>query len=65
MATVLFSLEMSRTEITMRLLSAEASIQLQNMRKGTMRDEDWTRLAARWARSPMPRCSLTTRRTCR
>jgi replicative DNA helicase len=36
---------MSRTEITMRLLSAEASIQLQNMRKGTMRDEDWTRLA--------------------
>jgi len=45
MTTVLFSLEMSRTEITMRLLSAEASIQLQNMRKGTMRDEDWTRLA--------------------
>src|SRR5664280_1089690 len=45
MATVLFSLEMSRTEITMRLLSAEASIQLQNMRKGTMRDEEWTRLA--------------------
>jgi replicative DNA helicase len=45
MTTVLFSLEMGRTEITMRLLSAEASIQLQNMRKGTMRDEDWTRLA--------------------
>jgi len=45
MTTVLFSLEMSRTEITMRLLSAEAAIQLQNMRKGTMRDEDWTRLA--------------------
>ncbi len=45
LATVVFSLEMSRTEITMRLLSAEAQIQLQNMRKGTMRDEDWTRLA--------------------
>ncbi|HET7661064.1 MAG TPA: replicative DNA helicase, partial [Oryzihumus sp.] len=44
-ATVVFSLEMSRTEITMRLLSAEAGIQLQHMRKGTMRDEDWTRLA--------------------
>ena len=43
--TVVFSLEMSRTEITMRLLSAEAGIQLQHMRKGTMRDEDWTRLA--------------------
>ncbi|HET7303851.1 MAG TPA: replicative DNA helicase [Segeticoccus sp.] len=45
MATAVFSLEMSRTEITMRLLSAEAQIQLQHMRKGTMRDEDWTRLA--------------------
>jgi replicative DNA helicase len=42
---VIFSLEMSRTEITMRLLSAEARIPLQNMRKGTMREEDWTRLA--------------------
>ncbi len=46
MAAVVFSLEMSRTEITMRLLSAEAGIQLQHMRKGTMRDEDWTRLAS-------------------
>jgi len=45
LATVVFSLEMSRTEITMRLLSAEAQIQLQTMRKGTMRDEDWPRLA--------------------
>jgi replicative DNA helicase len=45
MTAVIFSLEMSRNEITMRLLSAEARIPLQNMRKGTMRDEDWTRLA--------------------
>ena len=45
MATVIFSLEMSKNEITMRLLSAEARIPLQNMRKGTMREEDWTRLA--------------------
>uniref|UniRef100_UPI0025F6EF2F DnaB-like helicase C-terminal domain-containing protein n=1 Tax=Lapillicoccus sp. TaxID=1909287 RepID=UPI0025F6EF2F len=44
-AAVVFSLEMSKTEITMRLLSAEASIQLQHMRKGTMREEDWQRLA--------------------
>ena len=44
-ATVIFSLEMGRNEITMRLLSAEARIPLQNMRKGTMREEDWTRLA--------------------
>jgi len=50
MASVIFSLEMSRTEITMRLLSAEASIQLQHMRKGTMREEDWTRLACTMGR---------------
>ncbi|MDQ1286997.1 MAG: replicative helicase [Actinomycetota bacterium] len=45
MASVMFSLEMSKNEIVMRLLSAEARIPLQNMRKGTMREEDWTRLA--------------------
>ncbi len=50
LASVIFSLEMSRTEITMRLLSAEASIQLQHMRKGTMREEDWTRLASTMGR---------------
>ncbi len=44
-ASVIFSLEMSRNEITMRLLSAEASVSLQHMRKGTMREEDWTKLA--------------------
>ncbi|SDQ23785.1 replicative DNA helicase [Quadrisphaera sp. DSM 44207] len=45
LTSVVFSLEMSKNEITMRLLSAEAKIPLQNMRKGTMREEDWTRLA--------------------
>ncbi len=45
--SVLFSLEMSKHEITMRLLSAEARIQLQNMRTGQMRDDDWNRLARR------------------
>jgi replicative DNA helicase len=43
--SVIFSLEMSRTELTMRLLSAEARVPLQNMRKGMMREDDWTRLA--------------------
>lgn len=47
---VIFSLEMSRTEITMRLLSAESGVLLQNMRKGMMREEDWTRLASTMGR---------------
>ncbi|MER6952000.1 replicative DNA helicase [Nonomuraea sp. NPDC000554] len=47
MTTVIFSLEMSRNEITMRLLSAEARVALNAMRSGLMGDEDWTRLARR------------------
>ena len=45
MATAVFSLEMSKTEITMRVLSAEASLHLQDLRKGTLRDEHWQKLA--------------------
>ena len=47
MPTVIFSLEMSRNEITMRLLSAEARVPLHSMRTGQMGEEDWTRLARR------------------
>jgi replicative DNA helicase len=43
----IFSLEMSKTEITMRLLSAEARVPLHHMRSGTMTDDDWSRLARR------------------
>jgi replicative DNA helicase len=45
MATAVFSLEMSRSEITMRVLSAEAQIQLQDLRKGTIGDQGWKKLA--------------------
>ncbi|WP_280403317.1 replicative DNA helicase [Nocardia brasiliensis] len=45
--SVIFSLEMSRTEIVMRLLSAEAKIKLGDMRAGRMSDDDWTKLARR------------------
>ncbi len=44
--SIFFSLEMGRSEIAMRLMSAEASIPLQNMRKGTMDARDWTTMAA-------------------
>jgi replicative DNA helicase len=47
MSSVIFSLEMSRTEIVMRMLSAEAKIRLADMRGGRMNDDDWTRLARR------------------
>ncbi|MFI6957655.1 replicative DNA helicase [Nocardia sp. NPDC050408] len=47
LASVIFSLEMSRTEIVMRLLSAEAKIKLGDMRSGRMSDDDWTKLARR------------------
>lgn len=47
MGSVIFSLEMSRTEIVMRLLSAEAKVKLADMRSGRMSDHDWTRLARR------------------
>ncbi|AZG46688.1 replicative DNA helicase [Gordonia insulae] len=45
--SAMFSLEMSKTEIVMRLLSAEAKVKLGDMRGGTMSDDDWTRLARR------------------
>lgn len=42
---IVFSLEMGRAEIAMRLLSAEASIPLQKMRKGMLEARDWTTIA--------------------
>ena len=47
LTSVIFSLEMSRNEITMRLLSAEARVPLHSMRTGQMSEDDWARLARR------------------
>jgi replicative DNA helicase len=47
LTTVIFSLEMGRNEITMRLLSAEARVPLHHMRAGQMSDDDWNRIARR------------------
>jgi replicative DNA helicase len=47
MTSAMFSLEMGRSEITMRLLSAEAQILLSRLRTGQMTDPDWNRLARR------------------
>jgi replicative DNA helicase len=45
--TAIFSLEMGKLEIMMRLFAAEAGVALQNMRSGHMSDTDWRRLALR------------------
>ena len=45
MPSIVFSLEMGRSEIAMRLLSAEASVPLQHMRKGSVHANDWTTIA--------------------
>ncbi|MFN8195972.1 MAG: replicative DNA helicase [Nocardioidaceae bacterium] len=45
LASVFFSLEMTRSEITMRLLSAEAKVPLNHIRNGQMSDDDWTKMA--------------------
>ncbi|MDQ0771354.1 replicative DNA helicase [Pseudarthrobacter defluvii] len=50
LATVMFSLEMGRNEIAMRLLSAEATISLQDLRKGTIKDEQWSKIATTMGR---------------
>ncbi|MBS1697447.1 MAG: replicative DNA helicase, partial [Actinobacteria bacterium] len=44
--SIFFSLEMGKAEIAMRLLSAEGSVPLQNLRKGTLDQRDWTTVAS-------------------
>lgn len=44
---VVFSLEMSKSEIVMRLLSAETEVKLSDMRAGRLNDEAWAKLATR------------------
>ncbi len=55
-ASVIFSLEMSREEITKRMLSAESGVKLTKLTKGPMGPNDWeslARTAARIAKAPL------------
>lgn len=50
-SSVIFSLEMSKSEIMMRILSAEAQVALSDMRSGNMDEDAWSRLIdgmAKW-----------------
>lgn len=40
-----FSLEMPRTQIAIRMLCGDARVSMQKVRSGTLRDEDWVKLA--------------------
>lgn len=47
LASAIFSLEMSKVEIVMRVLAAEARVPLHVLRSGQLSDDDWTKLARR------------------
>jgi replicative DNA helicase len=42
--TVIFSLEMSKTELVQRLMCAECTVDMQRLRTGRMEESDWARL---------------------
>lgn len=50
MTSVVFSLEMSRNEIAMRVIAAEGRISMTKLRNGDMDEGDWQRLAAAQSR---------------
>jgi replicative DNA helicase len=43
---VIFSLEMSRHEMVQRFLSSQAKVDSQRLRRGSLQEQDWTRLSA-------------------
>lgn len=49
-----FLLEMAKSEIVMRILSAEADVKLSDMRSGRMTDQDWAKLRIGSTRSSIP-----------
>jgi replicative DNA helicase len=53
---IMFSLEMSSAELTQRFLASEARVDSQKMRRGTLAEQDWTKMSAalgRLAEAPL------------
>lgn len=49
LCSAFFSLEMTKSEIVMRLIAAEASVNLSHIRKGDLTDDDWRKVSAKTA----------------
>lgn len=49
LCSAFFSLEMTKSEIVMRLISAEAQVPLNEIRKGHLSEENWRRIAQKTA----------------
>jgi len=49
LTTAFFSLEMTKVEIVMRLISAESQVELQDIRRGVVSEDKWSRIASRTA----------------
>ena len=43
--TAVFTLEMPREQIAMRMLCSDARVDMQRVRRGTLRDEDWDKIS--------------------
>lgn len=48
--SLIFSLEMAKEQLAMRLLAAESAVDSQRLRSGALEDEDWHRLSGALAR---------------
>lgn len=48
LTSIFFSLEMSKHELSMRLLSAETDVLLKNLRNGSLTQEDWKKIYDKW-----------------
>ena len=64
-SVAVFSLEMPREQIALRVLCSEARVDMQKVRQGTLSGDDWMRLAKALAPSPGRACIWTIRRASR